>query len=63
MRFFHGLELREMPYFKGFVELSILFGKFIFKLLANNAGNLSAMFYLALVASKQGTPTTNNDTR
>jgi hypothetical protein len=32
-------------------------------MLANFAGNLHAMFYLALVASKQGTPTTNNDTR
>jgi hypothetical protein len=31
--------------------------KYIFRLLAFFIGNLYAMFYLALVASKQGTPT------
>jgi hypothetical protein len=51
-----------MPCFKGFRKLSILFGKFIFKLLAFFVGNLFAMFYLALVASKQGTPTTTKPT-
>jgi hypothetical protein len=33
--------------------------KYILRLLANFAGNLSATFYLALVASKQGTPNNN----
>jgi hypothetical protein len=37
--------------------LSTLFDKFIFEILANFVGNLSAMFYLALVASNNGTPT------
>jgi hypothetical protein len=60
-RFFHGMGLRETLGNKGFRKLSTLFGKFIFKLLAFFIGNLPAMFYLALVASKQGTPTTNND--
>jgi hypothetical protein len=35
--------------------------KYIFKLLAFFIGNVPAMFYLALVASKQGTPTITND--
>jgi hypothetical protein len=49
--------LREALGNKGFRKLSTLFDKFIFEILANFVGNLSAMFYLALVASKQGTPT------
>jgi hypothetical protein len=49
------MELRETLGNKGFRKLSILFGKFIFEILAFFIGNLPAMFYLALVASKQGT--------
>jgi hypothetical protein len=51
------LELRETLEFKGFGKLSTLFDKFIFELLAFFVGNIPAMFYLALVASNNGTPT------
>ncbi len=51
-----------MPCFKGFGKLSTLFDKKSFNYSEIIIGNFSAMFYLALVASKQGTPTINNDT-
>jgi len=44
---------------KGFGKLSIVFDKKSFKLLSFFVGNLPVMFYLAFVASKQGTPTIN----
>ena len=45
--------------FKGFGGLASIKLKFIFELLAFFIGNVPAMFYLALVASNNGTPTTN----
>jgi hypothetical protein len=42
--FIHGVELRERFGNKGFRKLSTLFDKFIFEILANFVGNLSAMF-------------------
>jgi hypothetical protein len=46
-----------MPCFKGFSGLASLFDKKSFKVISFFVGNLYAMSYLALVASKQGTPT------
>jgi hypothetical protein len=40
MRFIHGMGLREMLGNKGFGGLSILFDKYIFKLLAFFIGNI-----------------------
>jgi hypothetical protein len=37
--------------------------KYIFTYLRNVIGNLGGMVHVPFVASKQGTPTTNNDTR
>jgi len=44
VKFIHGIGLREMPCFKGFGGLSIIFDKKSFKLLQIFVGNLSAMF-------------------
>jgi hypothetical protein len=63
VRFSHGLDLRETLGNKGFGELSTLFDKFIFELLAFFIGNLPAMIHVPCVASNNGTPTITKQPR